>query len=101
MADEPERLRRLQHNGQYFLRQAQTAGLNTGLGQGYAIVPIIVGGSIKAAQLSAKLFDEGINVQPILYPAVPEAQARLRFFISSEHTEEQMDKAIEACKRLL
>lgn len=101
MQAEPERLQRLQHNSHYFLRQAQAAGLDTGLAQGYAIVPVIVGGSIRAAQLSARLFDEGINVQPILYPAVPEAQARLRFFISSEHTEEQMDVAIEACKRLL
>ncbi len=98
---EPERLRRLQHNSQYFLRQAQAAGLNTGLGQGYAIVPVIVGSSIKAAQLSAQLFDLGINVQPILYPAVPEAQARLRFFISSEHSEEDIDRAVLACKGLL
>jgi 7-keto-8-aminopelargonate synthetase-like enzyme len=38
----------------------------------------------------------GINVQPILYPAVSEKAARLRFFMSSGHTEAQIDKALEA-----
>ena len=101
MQNEPDRLRRLQHNSQYFLQQARAAGLDTGLSQGYAIVPIIVGSSIRAAQLSAQLFEQGVNVQPILYPAVPEAQARLRFFISCEHTQAQIDETIHKVKGLL
>jgi 8-amino-7-oxononanoate synthase len=36
------------------------------------------------------LFERGINVQPILYPAVPERAARLRFFLTAEHTETQI-----------
>ena len=52
--------------------------------------PAITGSSIKAARLSAALFKRGINVQPILYPAVPEKSARLRFFISCQHTEAQI-----------
>lgn len=95
MLEEPERLQRLKANSQYFLKQAKAAGLDTGLSQGVAIIPVIVGSSIKAAQLSSELFEKGINVQPILYPAVPEAQARLRFFMSCEHTTEQMDYTIE------
>jgi 8-amino-7-oxononanoate synthase len=35
-------------------------------------------------------------VQPILYPAVPERSARLRFFVSSEHSEEQIRSTVEA-----
>ena len=42
------------------------------------------------------LFERGINVQPILYPAVPEKSARLRFFISCEHTEEQIRQTLQA-----
>ncbi len=57
-------------------------------------MPIIVGSSIAAGRLSAALFDRGINVQPILYPAVPERAARLRFFLSSEHTAEQIDDTV-------
>jgi hypothetical protein len=36
------------------------------------------------------MFQRGINVQPILYPAVPERAARLRFFLTAAHTEEQI-----------
>ena len=43
-----------------------------------------------------RLFDLGINVQPIIYPAVPEQAARLRFFISSLHAPDQLDRVAEA-----
>ena len=39
------------------------------------------------------MMDVGINVLPILFPAVPEGSARLRFFINYDHTEEQLDYA--------
>ncbi len=39
-------------------------------------------------------FERGINVQPILYPAVPERAARLRFFLTAQHTEEQVREAV-------
>jgi 7-keto-8-aminopelargonate synthetase-like enzyme len=45
--------------------------------------------------LADALFKEGINVQPILYPAVPEEAARLRFFITSDHTETDISFTIE------
>jgi 7-keto-8-aminopelargonate synthetase-like enzyme len=41
------------------------------------------------------MFDRGINVQPILYPAVEERAARLRFFITASHTEEQIHHSID------
>ena len=63
--------------------------------QGLAIIPAITGSSIKAARLSAALFERGINVQPILYPAVPEKSARLRFFISCHHTEAQINTTVK------
>ena len=60
------------------------------------MIPAIIGSSIKTARLSAALFGRGINVQPILYPAVPEKSARLRFFISCEHTQEQIRQTVQA-----
>ena len=47
-------------------------------------------------RLSEALFRRNINVQPIVYPAVAERVARLRFFISSEHTEAQIRSTVEA-----
>jgi 8-amino-7-oxononanoate synthase len=93
--NEPERARRLQARSRYFLAKAQAAGIDTGHSQGIAIVVAITGSSINATRLSQALFARGINVQPILYPAVPEKSARLRFFLCCEHTEEQIDKTIQ------
>ena len=85
MRAEPWRTRRLAENARLFLRCAQEAGLNTGNSVGAAIIPVIVGSSIKAARLSDALYRRGMNVQPILHPAVPEQSARLRFFLSASH----------------
>ncbi|MGZ8136273.1 MAG: aminotransferase class I/II-fold pyridoxal phosphate-dependent enzyme [Methylococcaceae bacterium] len=91
-----ERVKQLQVRSCYFLNKAKAAGINTGHSQGIAIIAAITGSSISAARLSQALFERGINVQPILYPAVPEKSARLRFFISCEHTEAQIDQTIQA-----
>ncbi|MDP2901742.1 MAG: aminotransferase class I/II-fold pyridoxal phosphate-dependent enzyme [Methylovulum sp.] len=96
LKQEPERARQLQARSQYFLTAAKAAGIDTGHSQGIAIIAAITGSSISAARLSQALFEKGINVQPILYPAVPEKSARLRFFISCEHTQQQIDETIQA-----
>lgn len=98
MQKEPERVARLHENAQRFLTLARAAGFDTGSSQGFAIVPIITGSSLKAAKLSNRLFERGINVQPIVYPAVEEKAARLRFFLSSLHTEGQIRQTIEVLK---
>ncbi|MCX8146185.1 MAG: aminotransferase class I/II-fold pyridoxal phosphate-dependent enzyme [Azovibrio sp.] len=95
MLREPERVARLQENGRTFLRLAREAGLDTGTSQGFAIVPVITGSSLKAAKLSNLLFERGINVQPIVYPAVEEKAARLRFFLCQSHTERQLQQTVE------
>nr|WP_246419672.1 aminotransferase class I/II-fold pyridoxal phosphate-dependent enzyme [Neoroseomonas alkaliterrae] len=93
---EPERVHRLRQNASLFLRLAKEAGLDTGASAGLAIVPVIVGSSVAAARLSQALFERGVNVQPILYPAVPDSSARLRFFLSAAHEEGQIRAAVAA-----
>ena len=101
MNEEPERVSRLRERGHLFLNTARELAVDTGLSAGYSIVPAIVGGSLKATRLSLKLFDLGINVQPIIYPAVEERSARLRFFISSTHSEQQVTTALQALRRAI
>lgn len=91
---EPERVRRLNERAALFLTLAREAGLDVGGSVGAAIVPIITGSSIAAARLGHALFRRGINVQPILYPAVPERAARLRFFLTADHSEAQLREAV-------
>ncbi len=69
---EPERVQRLRDRSRLFLSLAREAGLNTGLSNGTPIIPVILGNSQNALRLSHALFDRGISVQPILYPAVEE-----------------------------
>lgn len=100
MLDEPERVTRAQENGRYFLNAMNEAGFDTGHSMGYAVVPMMLGDSIKAVFMASQLLTEGINALPIIHPAVPEKSARLRFFITSEHTREQLDFAVEAIKKV-
>jgi 8-amino-7-oxononanoate synthase len=98
---EPERVARLGANGRQFLALAKAAGLDTGLAQGFAIIPVMIGDSLRAAKLASRLFERGFNVMPIVYPAVPTQSARLRFFLSSEHDQAQLEAAIAATQEEL
>ncbi len=91
---QPDRVTRLHANARLFLQLAREAGFDTGSAGGTAIVPVILGNSINSLKLSRALFARGINVQPILYPAVEERAARLRFFITSRHTPDQIRRTI-------
>jgi len=96
LQEEPERVAKLGENARLFLRLAKREGLNTGLSNNTAVVPVITGNSEYAVKLSQALFQRGINVQPILYPAVEESAARLRFFITSTHIEDQIRQTVSA-----
>ncbi len=91
---QPQRVERLQENSALFLALANDAGLNTGASRGTPIIPVITGSSPAALRLADRLFRSGINVQPILHPAVEEQAARLRFFITSDHTHQQIRQAV-------
>ena len=93
---EPQRVAKLHHNADRFLQKAKALNLNTGTSASTPVVPIILGNSIHSLKLSNALFKRGINVQPIMYPAVEESAARLRFFITSDHTDEEIDYTITA-----
>jgi 8-amino-7-oxononanoate synthase len=96
MLAEPERVARLQANAALFLRLATGAGFDTGASAGLGIVPVILGSSVRAARVAAALFEAGVNVQPILYPVVPERSARLRFFLSAEHDAAMVERTVAA-----
>jgi len=101
MQELPERVATLQARGKFFLESAKAAGIDTGCSAGLAVIPAITQSSIKAARLSAILFERGTNVQPILYPAVAEQSARLRFFVSCQHTEKQIQRTIQSLSETL
>lgn len=101
LASEPWRVKKLRENGAFFLAQARAAGLDTGRAEGHAIIPVLIGSSLKAVKLSQALLAEGINVQPIIPPAVEERAARLRFFLCADHQPEDLTRAINSLARRL
>lgn len=96
MLEEPERVAMLNRNGRLFHDLAAEHGLDTGLSQGLNVIPVIVGDSIQAINASQILIRNGIYVSPLIHPAVEENAARLRFFISSAHSEEQIRQTVIA-----
>ncbi|MFF9622811.1 type I polyketide synthase [Streptomyces griseosporeus] len=101
LREEPQRLVRLRENAALFLRLAQEAGVDTGDSDGTPIVPCIVGDSARTLRLAEGMFRQGVSVNPILHPAVPEELARLRFFVTAAHTPEQLRSTVTALRREL
>ena len=95
LQEQPERVGRCIDRSRLFLQLAKQRGLNTGNSNETPVIPVIIGSSADALRLANALFQRGINVQPILYPAVEEEAARLRFFVTSEHTEQQIRQTVD------
>jgi len=96
---EPERIQRLWDNTSYFKQQLTAAGFDTGGKTTPAsetpITPIILGDGRKTMDFSRALFEAGLMATGIAFPTVPEGKARIRTIMTSEHTREQIDQALE------
>jgi 7-keto-8-aminopelargonate synthetase-like enzyme len=93
MQAEPWRVAKLQRNATLFRDLCRSAGFDTGLSAGLGIVPVVVGSTVRAMRMSEALLEQGVNALPIIFPAVPEKSARLRFFLSAEHEEADLRAA--------
>lgn len=96
LREEPQRVEKLRDNVRFFLRAAKQAGLDTGMSHDSAVVPVILRDGEVALQLVHRLMTEdGICVHAMLYPAVAKDMVRLRFFLSSSHSEQQLAYTVE------
>jgi 8-amino-7-oxononanoate synthase len=93
---EPERVAQLRDRSRLFARLATEAGFDIGTSKDTPVIPVILGDSMKCVNISHELLRQGIDAQPILFPAVPEKASRIRFFITANHTEEQIHRTIQA-----
>ncbi len=98
---EPERVARLQDRGRLFLDCARMHDLDTGHSVGSSIVPVMTGNPILAVAASQSLLERGINALPIGFPGVPVNAARLRFFLTAEHSEDQIRFAVAETAKVL
>ena len=95
----PERVKKLQDNTKYFREQIIAAGFKPLPGD-TPIVPIIVGETAAAIQMSDMMLDEGVFVTGFGFPVVPQGQARVRCQVSAAHSRQDLDQAVEAFKRV-
>ncbi|MFN2566097.1 MAG: glycine C-acetyltransferase [Gemmatimonadaceae bacterium] len=95
----PERVRTLRENANYFRAAITEVGFKPLAGD-TPIVPIIVGETAAAIQMSNMLLDEGVFVTGFGYPVVPQGQARVRCQVSAAHTQRDLDEAVAAFKRV-
>jgi len=92
--NEPERRARIKENTLYFRERMVELGF-TLKGDSHPITPVMLGDAEIAQKMSAALLNEGLYAVGFFYPVVPRGQARIRLQLTSEHTKEQLDKALE------
>jgi glycine C-acetyltransferase len=104
LQDEPERIERLWKNTKFFKKELGSLGFNIGGVNTPAsetpITPIIIGEGKLTMEFSRELFKEGIFATGIAFPTVAEGKARIRTIMSSEHTQPQMERALEVLGRV-
>ncbi|WP_158787787.1 glycine C-acetyltransferase [Granulicella sp. L46] len=99
LENEPDRIERLWSNTRYFQEQLTHAGFDIGgrttPKSETPITPIIIGDGRKTMEFSRAIFEQGVMATGIAFPTVPEGKARVRCIMTSEHTQSQIDKALE------
>jgi len=93
----PELVRRLKENATYFRNQLRALGFNPLPGE-TPIIPVILGETAKAIQMSERLLAEGVFVTGFGHPVVPQGHARVRCQVSAAHTQDDLDFALAAFK---
>jgi glycine C-acetyltransferase len=93
--EDPSLVERLRENTRYFRDGLTSLGFEVRPGI-HPVIPIIVGETALAIQMSRELLDEGVYVSGFGYPVVPRGEARLRVQVSAALTREEMDRALEA-----
>jgi 8-amino-7-oxononanoate synthase len=87
-----KRRKRLKENSRLF--QELLAGEGRLCTDSSHIVPIVIGESTRTMEVSEACLDAGVFAHGIRYPTVPEGTARLRFTLMSDHTAEDLSKAV-------
>ena len=94
LIEEPERVARLRANSEGFVAKARAAGLDTGAAMGRGIVPVLFPDFATTFAKSAALLAAGIYAPPVVQVGVPQDAPRIRFFLSADHTEADIDRTV-------
>ncbi len=99
MQDEPELQERLWANTRRFKAELNRLGFDTGRSE-TPITPVMMGDPETAGRFSDRLVEEGVFVQPVVFPTVAMDKARLRTIVTAAHADEQLDAVLAAFDRV-
>jgi glycine C-acetyltransferase len=88
-------LNKLKENTKFFRSKIVAAGFDVKPGT-HPIVPIMLYDDHLAQSMAHKLLEKEVYVIGFSYPVVPQGQARIRVQVSAAHSQEQLNKAIDA-----
>lgn len=95
LESEPDRHQRLWRNTEWFSGALRERDLDLGLSRNTPICPVLIPSVARVVYASSLLLQRGIYVGPVTAPAVQPGQERLRFFITSEHNHDQLERAAD------
>lgn len=99
MLQEPERRDSLWANTLRLQEGMKSLGFDIGPSE-TPIVPVLIGGIENTFVFWRKLFDAGVFTNPVVPPAVPPSECRLRTSLMATHTNDQIDYALETFAKL-
>ena len=97
--EQPQLREQLWKNTRKMLDGYKKLGYDTGQSE-TPIIPIMIKDGIKVYEMCRYLFEEGVFVNPVVSPAVPPGRELLRTSCMATHTEEQLDKVLDAFARV-
>ncbi|KAI8647929.1 pyridoxal phosphate-dependent transferase [Parasitella parasitica] len=93
--DGVKRIQQLAENSRYFSRELRRLGFIVYGDEGSPVIPLLLFNPAKISAFSREMLKRNIAVVVVGYPATPIISSRARFCISSAHTREDLDKAIQ------
>ncbi|MBN1496126.1 MAG: aminotransferase class I/II-fold pyridoxal phosphate-dependent enzyme [Spirochaetes bacterium] len=97
--EEPEWRERLWNNINYFLTGLKDLGFDTGPSR-TAVVPLLIRDLEKTMMFNKMIFEEGVFASPIVHPAVPPAESRIRLGVMATHTKADLDRSFDVFKKV-
>ena len=98
LESEPEHVEKLWSNTEYFRKEVQSMGFDTGVSE-TPIIPVMCGESHKAKELSAKLLEMDVFALPIVFPMVAPDKSRIRVMMSAGLEKEDLNHALNAFEK--
>jgi glycine C-acetyltransferase len=99
LENEPQHVKKLWENTNYFKKGLVSVGFNTGKSQ-TPIIPVIIGENATAKKFSQRLYEEGVFALPIIFPMVSKGTARIRTIMNSSLTRGDLDQALASFEKV-